>query len=86
MDSDNLSTVAKERMSALEVQESGDHYKKMPIQPIEYIHANQLTFIQGNLIKYTTRYPHKGSAEADLRKIIHYAQLALHLEYGEGKQ
>lgn len=68
--------------SALTKQEGGNHYSRMKIQPIEYITANELSFIQGNIIKYATRYPFKNGAE-DLRKIIHYAELALSLEYEE---
>lgn len=68
--------------SALEKQEGGDHYKKLKIQPIEYIHANGLDFFQGNMLKYLTRHKDKNGAE-DLRKVIHYAQLALELQYGE---
>jgi hypothetical protein len=67
-------------MSALDTQVGGDHYK-LAIQPIEYIHANKLGFIEGNIIKYATRHRSKGGAE-DIRKVIHYAQLLLRLEYG----
>lgn len=66
--------------SALDVQEGGDHYKHREIQPIEYIHANRLPFIEGSIVKYATRHRHKGGAE-DVRKIIHYAQLLLELSY-----
>lgn len=69
--------------NALDIQEGGGHYKKLKIQPIEYIHANTLDFFQGNIIKYATRHHDKNGAE-DLRKVIHYAQLALQLQYGEG--
>ena len=39
-------------MSALEKQVAGGHYTKCSIQPIEYIHANNLPFIEGNVVKY----------------------------------
>lgn len=68
-------------MSALEDQVSGDHYVKLKIQPIEYIQANDLDFFQGNMIKYATRYKDKNGVD-DLRKVIHYAQLAIELQYG----
>ena len=67
-------------MSALETQQGGSHYKDCAIQPIEYIHANGLDFFQGNIVKYATRHKAKGGVE-DLRKVIHYAQLALELQY-----
>lgn len=63
-------------------QVGGDHYAKLAIQPIEYIHRNNLDFLQGNIVKYATRHKDKGGAE-DVRKIIHYAKLILKLEYGE---
>lgn len=72
-------------MSALEIQAGGSHYKDCAIQPIEYIHANGLDFFQGNIVKYATRHKVKNGAE-DLRKVIHYAQLALELQYGEKQE
>lgn len=68
-------------MSALNIQQGGSHYKGCAIQPIEFIHANGLDFFQGNIVKYAARHKAKGGAE-DLRKVIHYAQLALELQYG----
>lgn len=63
-------------MSALEKQVGGNHYKDMPFQPIEYIMANDLGFCEGNIVKYITRYRAKGGI-ADLRKVIHYAELLI---------
>ncbi len=37
-------------MSALDTQVGGGHYKDMAIQPLEYILANKLNFIEGNII------------------------------------
>ena len=69
-------------MSALTKQQSGDHYMKCSIQPIEYIHSNSLQFMEGNIVKYITRHKNKGGAD-DIKKIIHYCQLILELEYSE---
>lgn len=69
-------------MSAKEQQVGGDHYAKLAIQPFEYIHANGLSYAQGNVVKYVTRYQSKNGAE-DLRKAIHYLRLMLAHEYGE---
>ena len=66
----------------LNKQEGGTHYKDHAIQPIEYIHANKLGFIEGNVVKYITRHASKGGAE-DVRKVIHYCELLLQLQYGE---
>ena len=54
----------------------------MPIQPLEYIHANKLGYIEGNIIKYATRHRNKNGVE-DIKKIIHYCELLLELEYAE---
>ena len=69
-------------MSALETQEGGDHYKKLKIQPIEFIDANSLDFLQGNVVKYITRHKDKNGS-ADVRKALHYCQLILELQYKE---
>lgn len=67
--------------SALDKQEGGGHYKGLKIQPIEYIHANGLSYFQGNVVKYVSRYKDKNGAE-DIKKAIHYLELILELEYG----
>ena len=67
---------------ALKTQVGGDHYKFMDIQPVEYIFANNLGFIEGCIIKYITRYESKGGAN-DLDKIIHFTQLLKELRYGK---
>jgi hypothetical protein len=66
-------------VSALDKQESGTHYKDKGIQPIVYIHANNLGFCEANVVKYVTRWRDKGG-EADLRKAIHYLELLIELE------
>jgi Protein of unknwon function (DUF3310) len=65
---------------ALDKQEGGQHYKDKAIQPIVYIHANKLGFCEGNVVKYITRHKEKNGAE-DIRKVIHYCELLLELEY-----
>lgn len=62
--------------AALEKQVGGNHYKKIKIQPIEYILANDLPFVEGSIIKYATRWRDKGGIE-DLKKIIHYAEFLI---------
>ena len=66
--------------NALQEQVGGNHYKQFKIQPIEYIHANGMDFLSGNIVKYASRHRFKNGAE-DVKKIIHYAQLILELEY-----
>lgn len=67
---------------ALTRQEGGNHYKDCAIQPIEYITRNNLSFAQGNVVKYITRYKHKNGKE-DLLKAKHYIDLMIELEYGD---
>jgi hypothetical protein len=67
-------------LSALDKQVAGVHYKDKGIQPIVYIHANNLGFCEGNVIKYVTRHKDKNGA-ADIKKAIHYLELLLELEY-----
>ena len=65
--------------SALNVQVGGEHYKKLAIQPVEYIHANGIGYFEGNVIKYVTRWRNKGGI-ADLLKARHYIDLLIELE------
>lgn len=64
---------------ALDVQVGGDHYKKFGIQPMEYIFANDLGFVEGCIVKYISRWRDKGGIE-DLKKIQHYCQLLIENE------
>lgn len=71
-------------MSATDTQVDGNHYKCMPIQPIEYTLKNGLGFCEGNVIKYVSRHKKKGGKK-DLEKAIHYIQLLIEQEYPEPK-
>jgi hypothetical protein len=66
-------------MSALDTQVSGDHYKKMAIQPIEYIHKNGIGFIEGAVIKYVSRWKDKNGVE-DLKKARHMLDILIEME------
>ncbi|MGB4467532.1 MAG: DUF3310 domain-containing protein [Azovibrio sp.] len=73
-------------MSALQVQVGGSHYKDLAIQPVEYIHANNLGYMEGNVIKYVSRWKTKNGL-ADLEKAKHYIELLIELETtNAGKQ
>jgi hypothetical protein len=63
----------------LAVQVAGDHYKDLPIQPVEFIHANGIGFFEGNVIKYVSRWRAKGGIK-DLEKAKHYIDLLIELE------
>ena len=65
--------------SALDRQVGGEHYKNFKIQPIEFITANKLSFIQACIIKYICRFDKKNGKE-DIDKAIHYCELLKELE------
>lgn len=64
----------------ISIEVGGNHYRKMKIQPIEFITANNLGFCVGNIIKYVVRYPYKNGKE-DLLKARHYIDLLIESEY-----
>jgi len=68
-----------EAFNALEKQVEGNHYKDLPIQPVEYIYANALGYFEGNVIKYVSRWRKKNGI-ADLEKAKHYIELLIQLE------
>lgn len=68
-----------DKNGALLKQVGGSHYKDKAIQPIEYIHANNLGFCAGNVIKYVTRYKDKNGVQ-DLEKAKHYLEMLIELE------
>lgn len=69
--------------SALDIQVGGSHYKDVPIQPIQYIEANNIKFLEGCVIKRVTRHNKStGKGRQDIEKAIHELQLLLELRYG----
>ena len=66
-------------MSKLKEQVGGNHYCNLAIQPVEYITENKLSYLQGNVIKYVTRYKDKNGLQ-DLQKAKHYIELLIELE------
>ena len=65
---------------ATDKQIGGKHYKSYSIQPIEFIVANKLDFIQGNIIKYALRNKDGENPDEKWNKIIHYCELAKELK------
>jgi len=66
-------------INANNTQVAGDHYKKQPIQPWDYIAANKLGYFEGNIVKYVSRWRDKGGVE-DLRKARHYLDKLIEIE------
>jgi len=69
-------------MSASDVQVGGDHYATCAIQPSEFIYRNELSWCEGNAIKYICRHHLKGGA-ADIDKAIHYLELLKEWTYAK---
>jgi hypothetical protein len=73
---DGNSWVAHPADSPLQTQVGGDHYKKLKIQPVEYMIANNIGFCEGCVIKYVTRWKDKGGVE-DLKKARHFLDMLI---------
>ena len=63
-------------MNSNNKQVGGNHYLTMAIQPVEYITRNKLGFLEGNAVKYISRWKHKGGRQ-DLQKAIHCLELLI---------
>lgn len=75
-------------MNPDEEQIGGRHYKKLAIQPWDYVLANNLDYFQGSIIKYVTRWRDKGWTQ-DLHKAKHFLDkyiLAMEAQYHHLKE
>ena len=63
----------KPEKSKEELIKKPNHYEGFGISPLEYITANELDFIEGNIIKYVSRYQFKGGLN-DLLKAQTYLE------------
>lgn len=80
MEERNIKTDAQWETVATDRQVGGSHYQ-LAIQPIDYIMDNGLDYMQGNVIKYVTRYKNKNGID-DLRKAAHYIEMMIEREQG----
>jgi hypothetical protein len=64
-------TIVDVKESANEGQIGGNHYKKLTIQPWDYILANNIGYCEGSAIKYLSRWRDKGGIQ-DLYKAKHF--------------
>jgi hypothetical protein len=55
------------------------HYASSKIEPIDYIIANKLSYCEGNVVKYITRWRKKGGIE-DLQKAKQYIDFIINKE------
>ena len=65
--------------SPLSTQVGGNHYTKLPIQPMQYSMANNLDALQHTIIKYVTRFRDKAGIE-DLEKAKHCIDMLIEFE------
>lgn len=71
-------------LSPLDVQIGGAHYKERGVQPIEFVERNKLTFSEGCVVKYITRWRDKNGKE-DLEKILHYVDFIRHFGHHKAR-
>lgn len=60
------------------LKEGPSYYRGGSIQPVEYIYANKLDFLEGNVVKYITRWRDKNGRD-DLLKARHYINMLLEM-------
>jgi hypothetical protein len=66
-------------MSANETQVGGAHYKYKAIQPWDYIVSNDMSYLEGCIVKYVSRYRDKNGIE-DLNKAKHFLDKLIEVE------
>lgn len=71
---ENENKIANVNESHYKVEEGG-------IEAIDYIVANKMNFIDGNIVKYISRHKNKDK-DKDIKKVINYALYALKYYYG----
>ena len=65
-------------LKATDRQIGGKHYQ-LPISPLKFILANNLNFVDGNIVKYAVRKKKGETLKEKYDKIIHYASLGKEL-------
>lgn len=58
-----------------------NHYNE-GIEAWDYIISHNMNFLEGNIVKYITRYKHKNGLE-DLKKVRQYLDKLIETEYGD---
>lgn len=85
---ERISSNSDEDNKAIDKQVGGSWYKKLDIQPIEFIMQNEDAlhptdaFMLNNVLKYVLRHREK-NGEEDLEKAIHYIELVIEHEYND---
>lgn len=60
-------------------QVGGEHYKSQKIQTWDFIAGNDLGYLEGNVVKYVSRWKNKNGVE-DLKKARHYLDKLIEIE------
>ena len=66
--------------SAFSDQVSGNHYKSLKIQPLEYCMANDFNACQTHVIKYVSRYDKKWKDKKDQIKDLEKAKHVIEMQ------
>ena len=78
-----LTNSKKGFMSANETQVGGAHYKQHTHETWDVILDWGLGYLDGNAVKYLSRWRHKGGVQ-DLKKAAHYIQKLIEVEEANG--
>jgi hypothetical protein len=82
-----MKNIKEKKMKVLKKQVGGDHYKNFAIQPVEFIDANKISFLEGCAIKRLVRHDKPtGKGREDIEKVIHECELLLELRYDKNKK
>jgi hypothetical protein len=81
LDDNIIANYETEQAEPLDVQVGGNHYKGFKIQPVEFIEKNELSFLEGCVIKRICRWKNKNGIE-DLEKAKHEIDLMISLYDG----
>ena len=63
-----------------------DHYKQGEVQTWDGIVMLGLGYLEGNVVKYVSRYKHKGDPVGDLKKARQYINKLIELNTPEGEE
>ena len=71
--------MSEEDLKSLERVNHPKHYTNGDIEPIDYINGNKMDYLEGNIIKYISRYKYKNGIE-DLEKARFYLNMLIERE------
>jgi hypothetical protein len=70
-------------MAANDTQVGGAHYKQDTIQHWDFVEANDIPYMEAQIIKYVMRH-HDKNGKQDLEKAKHFIDKLIELDYGKG--